>query len=52
MTKVKALFANSSPMPFESFNFQVAVPKFMQLQLHPASAATVPPGSNSVAQVR
>mmetsp|Transcript_10770 Transcript_10770/g.39561 ORF Transcript_10770/g.39561 Transcript_10770/m.39561 type:complete len:868 (-) Transcript_10770:1170-3773(-) len=50
VTLVKATFTNSSASSMDAFNFQVAVPKFMQLQLHPASAAVLPPGSSSVTQ--
>ena len=32
-------------MPIGSLNFQVAVPKYMKLQMSPASASTVPPNN-------
>lgn len=41
-TKIDASFTNSSPANFEGLNFQVAVPKYMQLKMTPPSATSVP----------
>merc|ERR1719409_199632 len=43
VTQVEATFTNSSPMPIAGLNFQVAVPKYMKLQMSPASGNAVPP---------
>ncbi|KAJ3102622.1 hypothetical protein HDU97_000406 [Phlyctochytrium planicorne] len=36
-------FINTTPVPFTNLNFQVAVPKTMQLKLNPLSGTTVAP---------
>ena len=52
VTQVEATFTNSSPMPIAGLNFQVAVPKYMKLQMTPASGNAVPPnGSGTVTQL-
>lgn len=51
-TTIRATFSNSTAAPFTDFAFQAAVPKFMQLQLEPASSSIVPAGSSgAVSQV-
>ncbi|CAD7973183.1 unnamed protein product [Amoebophrya sp. A25] len=50
VTKVEAVFDNQQSVAFESFAFEVAVPKYLNLQMQPASAAVLPP--QSVGQVR
>lgn len=45
-TTIRASFSNATAAPFTDFSFQAAVPKFMQLQLDPASGSTVPAGSS------
>eukprot|EP00271_Cylindrocystis_brebissonii_P016401 TRINITY_DN3990_c1_g1_i1.p1 TRINITY_DN3990_c1_g1~~TRINITY_DN3990_c1_g1_i1.p1 ORF type:complete len:916 (+),score=200.04 TRINITY_DN3990_c1_g1_i1:218-2965(+) len=46
-TTVRATYSNSSPSQLTDFLFQAAVPKFMQLQLEPASGSVLPPFSNA-----
>jgi len=46
VTAIEASFTSAQPTPLTGFNFQVAVPKYMKLQMSPASSSTVPP-SNS-----
>lgn len=46
VTAIEASFTNSLPTPIAALNFQVAVPKYMKLQMSPASGNVVPP-SNS-----
>eukprot|EP00897_Mesotaenium_endlicherianum_P007089 jgi/Mesen1/6408/ME000329S05571 len=51
-TVITATYSNSTSTPFTDFVFQAAVPKFMQLQLEPASGSVVPASStDSVTQV-
>merc|ERR1719450_733860 len=51
VTSIVATYTNSQQMPMEGFNFQVAVPKYMKLQMNPASGSSVPPmNSGSVTQ--
>ena len=45
-TKILASFANANGAPMENLQMQCAVPKYIQLQMSPASATAVPPGSN------
>lgn len=41
-TLIKAVYTNMSSTPYTDFIFQAAVPKFMQLQLEPASSNVLP----------
>ena len=43
ITNIEAGFTNSSAAPMDALNFQVAVPKYMQLKMTPPSSTTVPP---------
>ncbi|KAK6160160.1 hypothetical protein DH2020_003541 [Rehmannia glutinosa] len=45
-TLIEAQFANKSPDIYSNFVFQAAVPKFLQLQLDPASSNTLPASGN------
>ncbi|KAK6139246.1 hypothetical protein DH2020_027001 [Rehmannia glutinosa] len=45
-TVIEAQFANKSPDIYSNFVFQAAVPKFLQLQLDPASSNTLPASGN------
>ncbi|XP_073280007.1 AP-1 complex subunit gamma-2-like [Primulina huaijiensis] len=45
-TVIEAQFINKSPDVFSNFIFQAAVPKFLQLQLDPASSNTLPASGN------
>ena len=47
VTCIEATFTNSLPTPIQALNFQVAVPKYMKLQMQPASSQVVPPGQSS-----
>eukprot|EP00962_Isochrysis_galbana_P046058 scaffold18389_cov110-Isochrysis_galbana.AAC.1 len=52
VTTIESSFTSSLPTPIEGLNFQVAVPKFMRLQMTPASSTVVPPNnSGKVTQV-
>merc|ERR1719473_2598990 len=52
VTLVDATFTNANPAPIGGLNFQVAVPKYMKLQMTPASGTTVAPmNGGSVKQV-
>ncbi|KAL2903197.1 AP-1 complex subunit gamma-2 [Bienertia sinuspersici] len=46
ITSIKATFTNLSANNFTDFLFQAAVPKFLQLQLDPASSTTLPANGN------
>merc|ERR1719240_2037455 len=46
VTNIEASFTNGTPAPFEGLNFQVAVPKYMQLKMTPPSSTSVPPGNS------
>ena len=46
ITNIVASFTNGTGAPFDGLNFQVAVPKYMQLKMTPPSSPSVPP-SNS-----
>ncbi|XP_073140755.1 AP-1 complex subunit gamma-2-like [Henckelia pumila] len=45
-TVIEAQFINKLPNVFSNFIFQAAVPKFLQLQLEPASSVTLPASGN------
>ncbi|KAI4314294.1 hypothetical protein L6164_027217 [Bauhinia variegata] len=45
-TNIKATFTNLSSNAYTDFVFQAAVPKFLQLQLDPASSNTLPASGN------
>ncbi|KAL3677813.1 hypothetical protein R1sor_020769 [Riccia sorocarpa] len=47
-TVIKASYINLSPSPYTDFIFQAAVPKFLQLQLEPASASVLPASGGGV----
>jgi AP-1 complex subunit gamma-1 len=46
VTAIEAIFTNSLPVPIGALNFQVAVPKYMKLQMSPASGNVVPPNNS------
>jgi AP-1 complex subunit gamma-1 len=48
---VTATYANTSSMPITKFVFEVAVPKYMKLDMKPASTTELPPMSASANQV-
>lgn len=51
VTNISAKYVNTGSIPVENFTVQVAVPKFMQLQLEPATGTTLlPNGQGSVTQ--
>ncbi|XAR48051.1 hypothetical protein NMG60_11030752 [Bertholletia excelsa] len=45
-TNIQATFTNKSPNVYTDFIFQAAVPKFLQLQLDPASSNVLPAGGD------
>ncbi|KAI5081103.1 hypothetical protein GOP47_0004286 [Adiantum capillus-veneris] len=47
-TLIKAVYSNLSSTPYTDFIFQAAVPKFLQLQLEPASGSALPPCGEGV----
>ncbi|KAH7279348.1 hypothetical protein KP509_37G015500 [Ceratopteris richardii] len=47
-TQIDAVYVNLSPNPYANFIFQAAVPKFIQLQLEPASSSVLPPQGEGV----
>lgn len=52
ITTIEATFTNANPVSIDNLNFQVAVPKFMKLQMSPASGTQVPAmNGGSVKQV-
>jgi len=52
VTNIEASFTNSTGAQMDSLNFQVAVPKYMQLKMTPPSSTSVPPNnSGAVKQV-
>jgi len=46
VTNIEASFTNATPAQMDALNFQVAVPKYMQLKMTPPSSTTVPPGNS------
>lgn len=44
-------FHNTTTIPLEKFIFEAAVPKYMQLNLHPANSSTVQPMSSDMTQI-
>ena len=48
---VLCTFTNATPKPMERLIFQAAVPKYVTMEMKPASASTLPPNSNSVTQL-
>merc|ERR1719454_1763139 len=46
VTNIEASFSNSTGAQFDGMNFQVAVPKYMQLKMTPPTSATVPPNNS------
>lgn len=46
-TRSEFVFSNSSAGPYSKFVFQLAVPKYMQTQMKPASSGTVPGGGTA-----
>jgi len=52
VTNIEATFTNSTGSAMDALNFQVAVPKYMQLKMTPPNSTTVPPNnSGQVKQV-
>jgi len=52
VTNIEAAFANASAAQMDALNFQVAVPKYMQLKMTPPTSTSVPPNnSGRVTQV-
>ncbi|CAD7973073.1 unnamed protein product [Amoebophrya sp. A120] len=51
VTRIEACFANQQQAPFTDFAFEVAVPKYLNLKMQPASSATVPPQTANTTQV-
>jgi AP-1 complex subunit gamma-1 len=45
-----AHFQNTTPGPLVGMSLQVAVPKYIQMEMEPPSSTTVPPGSRVVSQ--
>lgn len=45
-TKIVCKFNNLSTMPLEGLSFQAAVPKYLKLEMSPASSSSIPPKSN------
>jgi AP-1 complex subunit gamma-1 len=48
LTQLTANFANATSFPLTDVSLQVAVPKYLKLQLLPASSSVVPPMTNNV----
>ena len=46
ITNIEAGFTNSTGAPMDGLNFQVAVPKYMQLKMTPPSSPSVPPNNS------
>ena len=46
-SRLVAHFRNSNPEPLYGMNLQVAVPKFVTMEMEPASSTTIPPASSS-----
>ena len=46
ITNIDASFTNSSGAQMDQLNFQVAVPKYMQLKMTPPNSTTVPPNNS------
>lgn len=51
VTAINCRFMNSSPVEMSSFLFQTAVPKYIKLQINPASTSALAPGGGSGSQV-
>ena len=49
ITIIEAGFTNETGAPLDGLNFQVAVPKYMKLDMKPPSSNTVPPSSSGKA---
>merc|ERR1719238_726406 len=49
ITNIDASFSNQTGAPFDGLNFQVAVPKYMQLKMTPPSSTSVPPNNSGKA---
>jgi AP-1 complex subunit gamma-1 len=47
-TTITCKFNNLSTMPLEGLTFQAAVPKYLKLEMAPASSSSIPPKSNGV----
>lgn len=43
VVEVKAVFTNKTPGPLSNFEFQIACPKFLVLNLHAAASNVIPP---------
>lgn len=46
-----AHFKNTTSAPMQGMNFQVAVPKYVKIELEPPSSTTIPPTSSNAKQV-
>lgn len=49
-TLLIAHFTNTTNSPMNGVNLQVAVPKYITMEMNPPSSTTVPPGSSTVTQ--
>eukprot|EP00596_Hydrurales_sp_CCMP1899_P005318 CAMPEP_0119038794 /NCGR_PEP_ID=MMETSP1177-20130426/7916_1 /TAXON_ID=2985 /ORGANISM="Ochromonas sp, Strain CCMP1899" /LENGTH=746 /DNA_ID=CAMNT_0007001825 /DNA_START=515 /DNA_END=2755 /DNA_ORIENTATION=- len=47
-TKIFSKFVNLTNIPMDSISFQAAVPKYLKLEMLPASSSVIPPHSNGV----
>jgi AP-1 complex subunit gamma-1 len=46
-TTLNAVYSNSNPFPINNFALQAAVPKYMKIQMTPASSNILPPSQSS-----
>lgn len=46
VTNIEATFTNATAAPMDALNFQVAVPKYMQLKMNPPNSQQVPPNNS------
>jgi len=47
LTRILTKFSNNNPYTIEGMSFQAAVPKYLKLEMLPASSTTIPAGSNA-----
>jgi len=45
-TTLNAIYTNSNPFPINNFTLQAAVPKYLKIQMNPASSTVLPPSSS------
>jgi len=51
-TTLNGVYTNSNPFPINNFTIQAAVPKYLKIQMNPASASVLQPNnSNKVTQI-